>query len=156
MKAAVFSDTHGSTALMLEAIGQVRPDIIIHLGDCERDTECIEREFPRIPLYRVCGNCDFCHTAPDEDIVPMGPVKAFICHGHLFNVKYRGVDSLLYAAQEKGAQIALFGHTHEAMNVEIGGVKIINPGTAGKGRNLSYALIEVFPNGGIASEIRAL
>ncbi len=156
MKAAVFSDTHGSTALMIEAIRRTRPDIVIHLGDCERDTECIRLEFPDIPLYNVCGNCDYVHTAPDEDIVPMGPVKAFITHGHLYDVKYRGADRLVYAAQEKGAQIAMYGHTHKALNIEVGGVKVINPGTAGKGRELTYAVVEVFPNGGIASEIRDL
>ena len=156
MKAAVFSDTHGSTALMIEAIRRTRPDVIIHLGDCERDTQCIEWEFPDTPLYRVCGNCDFVPTAPDEDIVPLGPVKAFITHGHLYDVKYRGVDRLVYAAQERGCQLALYGHTHEALNVEVGGVKVVNPGTAGKGRVLSYAMIEVFPNGGIATEIRDL
>ena len=38
MKAAVFSDTHSNTALMLEAVRRCRPDAIIHLGDYERDT----------------------------------------------------------------------------------------------------------------------
>ena len=37
---------------------------------------------------------------------------------------------------------------------EIGGVKVINPGTAGAGRRLTWALVEVFDNGGIACEIR--
>ena len=39
---------------------------------------------------------------------------------------------------------------------EAGGVKVINPGTAGKGRDLTCAVIEVFENGGIAAEIREL
>ena len=156
MKAAVFSDTHGSTVLMLEAIRRTRPDMVIHLGDCERDTYCIEEEFPEIPLYRVCGNCDIVARFPEKDIIPIGPVDAFITHGHLYDVKYRGVDKLVYAAQEAACPIALFGHTHEALNIEVGGVHVINPGTAGRGRVLTYAFIEVFPNGGIASEIRDL
>ena len=155
IKAAVFSDTHGNTALMTEAVRRTRPDILIHLGDYERDADVLRREFPEIPLYSVCGNCDLAPMSPLTDIVPLGPVKAFICHGHSYDVGY-GADRLVYAAQEQGAKIALFGHTPTAYNGEAGGVKVINPGTAGKGRAPTYAVIEVFPNGGIASEIKEL
>ena len=155
MKAAVFADTHTNTALMVEAVRRCRPDVIIHLGDHDRDTCILREEFPEIPLYGVCGNCDLAPAAPTTDIVPLGPVKAFITHGHLYNVNY-GVDSLVYAAQEVGAKLALYGHTHEALYEEIGGVKVLNPGTAGKGRKLTWALVEVFDNGGIACEIRDL
>ena len=155
MKAAVFSDTHGSTALMVEAVKRVRPDVLIHLGDYERDTEILRREFPEIPLYSVCGNCDMAPISPLTDIVPFGPVKALICHGHSYAVEY-GADRLVYAAQEQGCKIVLFGHTHSAYNGEAGGVKVINPGTAGRGRTPTYAFIEVFDNGGIASEIKEL
>ena len=156
MKAAVFSDTHHNTAPMLEAVRLCRPDLIIHLGDHDRDTLCLEREFPDIPLYRVCGNCDFAPIAPIADIVPIGPVKALICHGHTYNVDWGGVDSLVYAAEERGCQLALYGHTHVPEQRQIGGVTVVNPGTAGKGRRLSWALIEVLPNGGIAVSMNAL
>lgn len=156
MKAAVFSDTHSNTALMVEAVARCRPDLIIHLGDHSRDTAILREKFPEIPLYSVRGNCDIGSTAPDRDIVPLGSVKAFITHGHLYNVKYGMLDSLVYAAQEQGAKIAMFGHTHEADYEEMGGVKVINPGTAGAGRRLTYALVEVYDNGGITCEIREL
>lgn len=156
MKAAVFSDTHTNTALMVEAVRRSGPDLIIHLGDHDRDTEILRREFPEIPLYGVCGNCDFYPSAPQTDLVPIGPVKAFITHGHLYSVDYDRLDSLVYAAQEQGAKLAMYGHTHRALYEEIGGVKVLNPGTAGKGRKLTWALVEVFDNGGIACEIRDL
>ena len=82
MKAAVFSDTHSNTALMLEAVRRCRPDAIIHLGDYERDTAVLRSEFPDIPLFHVCGNCDMFPSAPLVDTVQLGPVKALICHGH--------------------------------------------------------------------------
>ena len=150
MRAAVFSDTHHNTAPMLDAIRRCRPDLIIHLGDHDRDTLCIEEEFPDIPLYRVSGNCDFMPIAPIADIVPLGPVRALICHGHSYHVDWGSVDSLVYAAQERGCSLALFGHTHVPMQQDVGGVTVVNPGTAGKGRRLTWALIEVLPNGGIA------
>lgn len=156
MKAAVFSDTHSNTALMVEAVRRCRPDVIIHLGDHDRDTNVLRVEFPEIPLYNVCGNCDLYPAAPDTDIVPLGPVKAFITHGHLYNVEYDRLDSLVYAAQEQGAKLAMYGHTHRPLHEEIGGVKVLNPGTAGKGRKLTWALVEVFDNGGIACEIKEL
>ena len=50
----------------------------------------------------------------------------------------------------------MFGHTHSALNETLGGVSVINPGTAGKGRNLTWALVTVFDNGGVACEIKPL
>lgn len=153
MRAAVFSDTHHNTAPMLEAVRRCRPDLIIHLGDHDRDTLCLEREFPDIPLYRVCGNCDFMPIAPLADIVPLGPVKALICHGHSYGVDWEGPDRLAYAAEERGCAIAMFGHTHRAMQEQCGGVLLVNPGTAGKGSRLTWALVEVLDNGGVAVSI---
>jgi predicted phosphodiesterase len=50
----------------------------------------------------------------------------------------------------------LYGHTHSPENTEIGGVKLVNPGTAAQGRSPSFALVEIFENGGVAAEIRLL
>lgn len=156
MRAVVFSDTHSNTALMVEAVKRFRPDLLIHLGDYVRDTTVLKYEFPEIPLYSVRGNCDIGVDAPDIDIVQMGQVKVFITHGHLYNVKYDHSYTLAYAAQERGASIALFGHTHEPLNEELGSLRLINPGSAGKGSKPTCAIIEVFDNGGIASEIREI
>ena len=156
IRAAVFSDTHGNTGAMIEAIRRYRPDVVIHLGDMERDVEPIRREFADTAVYNVCGNCDLFGMAPEKDLVPLGPVKAFITHGHLYNVKWGDTMSLAYAAQEADAQMALFGHTHEALNEEMGSIRLINPGTAGQGRILTWAKIEVFENGGFSSEILPL
>ena len=155
MKVAVFSDTHTNTARMLEAVRQSMPDAIIHLGDHVRDTQCLQQEFPEIPLYSVRGNCDFTSGAPDKAVVQMGTVKAFLTHGHLYNVDWN-TDSLVYAAMEAECRIAMFGHTHIPENAEFGGVLLLNPGTAGKGSKLTYAVVEVFENGGVACEIRKL
>ena len=156
IRAAVFSDTHSATAMMLDAIRCSRPDVVIHLGDYERDVEKVRTEFPEIAVYNVCGNCDMYPSAPNVDIVPLGPVKAFITHGHLYNVEWGDLSSLAYAAREQGAQIAMFGHTHRAVNDEFCSVKLLNPGTAGRGRELTWAMVEVYPNGGITTEIREL
>ncbi|MBR5093600.1 MAG: metallophosphoesterase [Oscillospiraceae bacterium] len=155
MNVAVFSDTHGNTGRMLAAVRAQRPDVLIHLGDYDRDAEDLRQEFPEIPLYVVCGNCDYGSQEPVSDVLELGPVRAFITHGHAFNVRW-GVDALVYAAQEEECQLALYGHTHVADVQEVGGVKVVDPGTAGVGRDTSYAWIRIFDNGGIAVEIRDL
>ena len=142
MRVAVFSDTHSVTSPMVDAVRRSHPDVLIHLGDHERDAGVLLREFPEIPLYQVSGNCDFASFAPLTLAVPIGPVRVFLTHGHL------------YAAKEENAQLALFGHTHIPFHEDIGGVKVINPGSAGRGRPRTWALLEIFENGGIAAEIR--
>ena len=107
-------------------------------------------------MYSVCGNCDLAPTSPVSDTVQLGPVKAFITHGHLYNVDYDRVDSLVYTAQEQGCRLAMFGHTHRPLYQEVGGVTVLNPGTAGKGPKLTWALVEIFDNGGIICSIQDL
>ena len=150
MKLAVFSDTHSFTAPMVNAVKESHPDALIHLGDYERDTDILLQQFPEIPLYQVSGNCDYYPRSLNTLVVQFGPVKAFLTHGHLYGVEYNHVDRLVYAAMESGANLVLFGHTHVPYHEDIGGIKVINPGTAGKGRNLTYALIDIMDNGGIA------
>ncbi len=156
IKAAVFSDTHSSNALMLEAIRRYRPDVVIHLGDYERDADVIRREFPDIALYNVCGNCDMVPSSPAEDTVQLGPVKAFITHGHLYDVNWGDYSRLGYAALERGASIAMFGHTHMPLNDDFGSVKLLNPGSAGRGREPTWAKVEVYENGAVSASIAPL
>ena len=154
LRIAVFSDTHGNTAPMLSAARQERPDVLIHLGDHDRDALVLREEFPDTPLHSVCGNCDLMPLSPEKLVVQLGPVKALLTHGHIYNVSRWQADSLVYAAQEAGAQIAMFGHTHRAVNDQLGGVTLLNPGTAGKGADLSWARVTIFDNGAISCEIR--
>ncbi len=149
MKVAVFSDTHGVTIPMVRAVRKFEPDALVHLGDYDRDASVLLREFRELPLYNVSGNCDWEPLAPNVRIVSFGPVRAFLTHGHLYHVDYGRVDSLVYAAQEAGAQLALFGQTHIPLQEDLGGVKVVNPGTAGKGRSKPWAMLEIFDNGGI-------
>ena len=154
MKAAVFSDTHGNIAAACRAVRSCRPDVILHLGDYERDADAIRAQFPDIPLYGVCGNCDMRAKSPAALTVELGPVRAFLTHGHLYDVKWSGPDRVIWAAMEAGAKLALYGHTHIPDQVTAGGITALNPGSAGTGRNPTWALVEIFDNGGFACEIR--
>ena len=89
-------------------------------------------------------------------MVPLGPVRALLVHGHRYGVSAAQADWLVYAAREEGAQIAMFGHTHSPFYETVGGVTLLNPGSAGRGRTPSWALVTVFDNGAIACEIRPI
>ena len=156
IKAAVFSDTHGNTAPMLAAARGADADVLIHLGDYDRDAQVLREAFPETPIWSVCGNCDIMPLSPEKLVIPLGPVQAFLTHGHRYGVSAAQADWLVYAAREEGAQIAMFGHTHSAFYETVGGVTLLNPGTAGRGIRLSWALVTVFDNGAVACEIRPI
>ena len=139
MKIAVFSDTHRNIDGAVAAIESYRPDLIIHLGDHYRDAQNLQMTFPYIPMEAVAGNCDY---APEEDAVkiiePMG-VRMMLTHGHTYRVKYETMP-MLNAAFFQGAQVVLFGHTHQPFAGFAGGVMMVNPGSLAQGR---YAEIHI-------------
>ncbi len=147
MKIAVFSDTHGRGRGMTDAVRRYMPDAVIHCGDGWRDVDSIEREFPQIPVYAVAGNCDCAPTLPLCRTEEFFGVRVFICHGHTLGVRYGSPDRLAYAAQEAGAAVALYGHTHRAKLDVIGGVTVINPGSAGMGAVPGWGMLEITPQG---------
>ena len=153
MKIAVFSDTHGLAQGMIDAVREYRPDQVIHLGDGMRDAEKLRREMPTIPVCTVPGNCDHDSEDPEYRVITLGGLKAFITHGHRYAVRGGRLDTLLYAAQCSGAQIVMFGHTHKAGFENIGGMFVLNPGTAGQGADRTWAKLELGETGEIHCEI---
>ncbi len=141
MKILVLSDSHGSTENMLRAVEKTAPGLMIHLGDCVRDTEVLEREWPNIPLYRVRGNCDLVSTFPEYGIEEVDGVRIFFAHGHRHNVKINS-DSFCNSVYFSGSQLGLFGHTHRATWQQIGSMEILNPGSIGDHYHPTYAVIE--------------
>jgi putative phosphoesterase len=138
----VFSDTHGDTDNAAAAVRRVRPDIIVHLGDCVRDAEALRCLFPDIELHMVRGNNDFASRAPLTDFFPAGGKKLFLTHGHTNGVK-RGLKNLMDEAREAGADIALFGHTHIPLCREEGGLLLLNPGACWGLAYATWARLEI-------------
>lgn len=134
MRVGVFSDSHGDHQALdelLEKMGYV--DAVCFLGDVARDAEHLEARLGamanRPPLYAVRGNNDYystCHL-PWDLLVDLDGVTAYLTHGH----RAAGYMGLAYKAQECGAKIAMFGHTHEAFCEVQQGVMLLNPGSAG-------------------------
>ena len=141
MKIIVVSDTHGSYHA-LKRIMQLNKnaDIVVHCGDSRSEIAEIQMEFPDKVYYCVKGNCDIGSMLPMTETFTVEGVTFFATHGHLYNVKY-DLYQLLCAAEEAGAQVALFGHTHIEHDELVDGVRLFNPGSAGYGK--SFGVIEV-------------
>lgn len=154
MKITVFSDSHGYTANMLDAIEKEKPDCVIHLGDGERDIETIEWVYPNLPVYNVRGNCDGWSSTPAEELLTLGGKRIYCVHGNLHRVKRCGLSpELAAAAHQAEADIVLFGHTHNAIHLGEDGLEVLNPGTIRNDPAASYGIIGI-KNGKIEITIK--
>lgn len=158
MKILVFSDTHGVTEMMEDAISaHMRNggiDFLVHLGDGTRDFEAVASRYPAIPRIAVAGNHEEFYTSyldrdalDFERLFTLGGVTFLAVHGHKLGVK-SGIQRAADYAIAKGAKVLLYGHTHGKADVTIdgsdeGSVRMINPGSAGKWYNASYALLNL-------------
>ena len=152
----VFSDSHGNPAPMLRAIRKEDPDAIFHLGDGEGDLRAVKREFPKLPIYSVRGNCDVFGASPALLQTEIAGQKVFAAHGHAFKVKYdRDYQTLRYAALEADARIVLFGHTHIPYHDRVWGMELVNPGSIGYGAHPGYAVLTVDENG-VTADLKSI
>lgn len=134
MKILVLSDSHATLSFMRRCIDSVKPQVIIHLGDHFDDAEAMQEEYPGIRFYAVPGNCDRYRCRPGQPeilIQRIDGVNMYITHGHRHSVKsYLG--SLLRDARAAKADVALYGHTHQAdCHLEEDGLWVLNPGSCG-------------------------
>ncbi len=128
MRILVVSDTHGENKGVIDTILDMdKVDFLIHLGDHASDGEKISKILG-IPAFIVRGNCDYDSDYNDYELVELAGKKLFLTHGHLYNVRM-SLDKLYYKALEMEADIALFGHTHIAMNIVHDDLIIMNPGS---------------------------
>lgn len=139
MKILVFSDSHGRLMPMTRAINAEKPDHVLHLGDCVRDFQELQKQFPQLPMTNVPGNCDYGNTDPLYKVITLEGHKIFLTHGHTYNVKYMYLRAI-YAALEQEADLLLFGHTHRAECFSEKGLWVMNPGAALQG---CYGVIQI-------------
>lgn len=134
MRVLVFSDSHGRTQPMLDAVECYRPDVAFHLGDVVRDGEELRRACPQLTLYQVRGNCDYGAAGyQTEGVARLEGKTIFYLHGHTRQVK-SGPNLAVAEARAAGADILLFGHTHRPLCQRYGEVLAVNPGAILDGR----------------------
>ena len=134
MKVLVISDSHGRHELLRKAIGQEAPiDMLIHAGDVEGDLERILGPKREYEIHAVSGNMDWGDSMPDSDLFDMGGHKVFLTHGHRYGVSYT-LANLRETAEECGADVAIYGHTHMPALDEQNDILLLNPGSVARPR----------------------
>ena len=144
-KILVMSDTHGYKGRIQSALLKYGEDadIIVHLGDYVSDAEYL-KTITNKKVYSLKGNCDITSAARQEILIRTGGKKILALHGHKQNVK-SGIHELGAYAAEKGADLALFGHTHIPLEEYYGDVLLYNPGSLGepKGRKPTVGIVTI-------------
>lgn len=129
IRLGIISDSHQNrfwTERFLKVARREGYDALFHLGDGGSDARWLERRLD-IPIYRVAGNCDIWSGVEEELVAEFEGQRILAVHGHLFDVKWT-LDQLSYHAEERGAFIALYGHTHVPSACYVGPVLTLNPG----------------------------
>ena len=133
MKILILSDAHGASRRIEQAIALHRDaDLILYLGDGSRGAcDVFSHLPPTVAAVAVHGNCDgpFSGGLRDEEILDLEGHRILLCHGHRYGVK-GGLGGLIASAKRQGADIALFGHTHERYEEYLPeyGLWLFNPG----------------------------
>ena len=131
-KLVVLSDGHNTPQAIKRILkAEKGASAVIYLGDGLRDLELALTEYPALRVYAVAGNCDFNAMEPQDGLAAFDKVVIFYTHGHMYGVKY-DLDTLAQAAKARGAEVALFGHTHRALAETRDGVLLFNPGSCGR------------------------
>ena len=125
-KVLIMSDSHGLTKEVSEIKKRHANEVdhLIHCGDSELMMESKELE----RFNTVAGNCDYDSQFPNEAIITENKLKIFVTHGHLYRVKTT-LMPLSYRAEELGAHVICFGHSHIAGAEKVDDKLYINPGS---------------------------
>ncbi len=145
----VISDNHGVMNRMIDVVRRVKPDLLVHLGDSQMHPDTL-RELVGCPVEAVAGNCDYSSGLPREKEILLGGIRAFLTHGDRYGVR-SGTGYLRNAAETRGCQLALYGHTHVPLLEHHPGMVVLNPGSISAPRQGdgagTYALIEIDDGG---------
>lgn len=150
MKILLLSDTHGNVSGMEKAVEKYgkNADVIVHCGDGTRgEAMRLKENIRHASVVCVRGNCDFMVGLNDIEYLDICSKHILITHGHLFGVKY-GLERLSYKAEEDGADIVFFGHTHNCTDETVGNVRMINPGSCGRWDG-TCAVVEIDDRGNV-------
>lgn len=126
LKLLIMSDSHGWADEVVQVVDRHKHEVdeLIHCGDSELQVDSKELS----GVKTVKGNCDFGADFPEEIKETYGSLTLYVTHGHHYNVKMTYVP-LSYRAEEVGANLVCFGHSHVADCFMEQGVLFINPGS---------------------------
>ncbi|MDR2543147.1 MAG: metallophosphoesterase [Treponema sp.] len=152
-KLLVLSDTHGDITSLKIVLNWAKERIppkdsicaAVFLGDGITDLKPAAEATGFYSDWKlVRGNNDYGVQVPEAAVFDFAGNKFFICHGHRYNI-YGGYHTLIAAANNMDANVALFGHTHVPYNKMVNGIHLVNPGSIGLPRSRigeTFAVIE--------------
>lgn len=151
MKIGMVSDSHGSYShidLMLAHKEAGDVELWLFAGDIAMDADYLAMVTDK-EVIKVAGNNDWPGGhLPDYETVDIAGHTILLTHGHLFGVNF-GLNNLQQAALDVGADIAVYGHTHVAVEEIIEDVLILNPGSISRPRdaaNGSFMVMDLEPH----------
>ena len=154
MTLLIVSDTHGRSDRLIRLFEMHKNvDALIFLGDGLSDLDRANVKNYNFTVFAVRGNCDslggslLTICAREELTFNFEGINFYALHGHTKGVK-SSLTRAIYSADEKGADVLLFGHTHEPMLTYISGEEynlsrpmyVFNPGSLNA---YSYGLCEI-------------
>lgn len=128
MKILVVSDSHMRLDKLIEAYEKEMPDLVICVGDHDKDGEELSFLYPQTRYIVISGNCDYYYSNyPNEVFIEIEEVEFFITHGHLYNVKSE-YETIYKSGERLGSNVIIFGHTHRQFLDISKKIKLFNPG----------------------------
>lgn len=148
MRILIISDSHGNNSAYSVILKKEKDlDMIIHCGDISGSEYYYSQTAP-CPLVMVNGNNDYSSDIPMNAQFELGKYSVWVTHGHKNHVNF-GRDWLMEEAQNRGADIVLYGHTH-VPRIEYDDerrIYAVNPGSLTyprqEGHNPSYIIMEI-------------
>ncbi len=140
MKIVVCSDSHGNWKGLQEIVDRERPEVLLFLGDGERDWQMVD--LPRTTHFQaVCGNCDFMAMEPSYRRIELCGKSIFMTHGHLYGAK-QGLYGLSLQLEDHPADLVVYGHTHHPQLDDYNGCLYLCPGSMSRGDE-HYAIVNL-------------
>lgn len=151
MKVGILSDSHGDYRYIDLALAHKDAqgvELWLFAGDIAMDADYLAMITDK-EVIKVAGNNDWPGgRLPDYETADIAGHTIFLTHGHLFGVGF-GLRNLAQAANDVGADIAVYGHTHVAVEQMVEDVLIVNPGSISRprdARNGSFMVMDLQPH----------
>lgn len=150
----IASDSHGRVDRLRSLFEMHKnADALVYLGDGLTDLDRAGVRDYRFTVFALKGNCDGSTgsltvlRAKEELAFNLDTVRFFALHGHTRGVKSTIVNAL-YAAESNGADVLLYGHTHEPFSTYLPAgeynlskpMYVFNPGSVA---DYSFGLCEI-------------
>lgn len=135
MQVAIISDTHiPSRATRVPQAFRERireADHVLHAGDFDSEGALADQRDLAPAMTAVAGNMDPRVGLPPVATATLGGVEFVLTHGTGPTRGYRDrVATTVQEAAETDDPVGVAGHTHELLDEVVGGVRLLNPGSA--------------------------